>query len=171
MQCYTGEPREIGLLNLCRMLRNAAGSGEVMGHNGKHTLSAAGAGAASSATAVGASRVTASARTCNERTASRKTESCKAAIDIVALRLIGNAASRHGCADCTSRLPHVSLHTAAIIFAKCGCNTYFSPLLIPELKSCIVVPGTRGLVQSSGENECGGNVSRWVRKCVTACDM
>ena len=74
------EPREIVLLNLYRMLRNAAGSGEVM--DGKHTLSAAGAGAASSATAVGASRVTASARTCNDRTASIKTESCKAAIDM-----------------------------------------------------------------------------------------
>ena len=61
---------EIGLLNLCGMLQNAAGSGEVVEHGGKNIPSAAGAGAASAATAVAASCVTASARTCNERTAS-----------------------------------------------------------------------------------------------------
>jgi hypothetical protein len=61
---------EIGLLNLCTMLQNAAGSGEVVEHGGKNIPSAAGAGAASAAAAVAASRVTASARTCNERTAS-----------------------------------------------------------------------------------------------------
>ena len=59
---------EIGLLNLCRMLQNAAGSGEVVEHGGKNIPSAAGAGAASAATAVAASCVTASARTCNQRT-------------------------------------------------------------------------------------------------------
>ena len=61
---------EIGLLNLCRMLQHAAGSGEVVENGGKNIPSAAEAGAASAATAVAASRVTASARTCNERTAS-----------------------------------------------------------------------------------------------------
>jgi hypothetical protein len=52
------------------MSQNAAKSGEVVDDEGKHILSAAGAGAASAATAVAASHVTASARTCNERTAS-----------------------------------------------------------------------------------------------------
>ena len=61
---------EIGLLNLCTMLQNAAGSGELVEHGGKNIPSAAGEGAASAAAAVAASRVTASARTCNERTAS-----------------------------------------------------------------------------------------------------
>ena len=36
---------EIGLLNLCRMLQNVAGSGEVVEHGGKNIPSAAGAGA------------------------------------------------------------------------------------------------------------------------------
>ena len=65
---------ELDLLNLCRVLQNAAGSGEVVNHGvEKKYLQQRRRGAASAATAVAASRVTASAtsaRTCNERTAS-----------------------------------------------------------------------------------------------------
>ena len=52
-----------------------------------------------------------------------KTESCKAAIDTVALRLIGDTASRNGCPT-----PLHAYHTprctscTAAIFAKCGCT-------------------------------------------------
>ena len=65
---------ELGLLNLCRRLQNAAGSGEIVElWRRKKYLQQRGRGrmgAASAATAVAASHVTASARTCNERTAS-----------------------------------------------------------------------------------------------------
>jgi len=65
---------ELGLLNLCRRLQNAAGSGEIVElWRRKKYLQQRGRGrmgAASAATAVAASHVTASALTCNERTAS-----------------------------------------------------------------------------------------------------
>ena len=61
---------ELSLLNLCRMLQKAAGSGEVVGHGGAKTPLSSAAGAASAAAAVTAARVMASARTSNERTVS-----------------------------------------------------------------------------------------------------
>ncbi len=54
---------ELDLLNLCRVLQNAAGSGEVVNHGvEKKYLQQRRRGAAEAATAVAASRVTASAR-------------------------------------------------------------------------------------------------------------
>jgi hypothetical protein len=52
-----------------------------------------------------------------------KTESCKAAIDTVALRLIGDTASRNDVRlHCTPTARLASPHSTRCDFAKCGCT-------------------------------------------------
>ena len=145
--CGTRDSPELSLLNLRRMLQNAAGSGDVVERGDTKIPSSATVGAASVAAAsVTASRVTASARTC-DRTAVT-TSLCGHQIEDRFLQSgysrcdSANDCDRHHvmlvltplqrrCTCCAAQ-QRAALHCTSAIFAKCGCSVWSPPGVHPH---------------------------------------